>query len=177
MFTIRSKRLLFRKMDQTDVNENYVGWLNDPMVNQFLETRFIEQTIETCEIFVRNTNNDPSSYLFGIFEQKNSQHIGNIKLGPVNPHHLTAQISFFIGEKNFWGKGLATEIIACITAWGFNELKLERIEAGCYDENIGSLKAFLKAGYTSEGYFRKKVFSGNDRVGCYWLGILKDECI
>lgn len=177
MTSITSERLLFRTLSKEDVSERYLNWLNDSDVNRYLETRFTPQTMEACEKFVSDMEKDPASYLFGIFDKVTLEHIGNIKLGFINTHHQSAQLSLFIGEKSCWGKGYATESIRCLTQWGFDALGLERIEAGCYDSNLGSLRAFLKVGYSVEGFFRNSVVSDGRRIGCFWLGILKNDRI
>jgi [ribosomal protein S5]-alanine N-acetyltransferase len=170
-----SERLLFRPLTQLDVTEKYVGWLNDTQVNRYLEIRFTQHTLESCSSFIAETNADSTSYLFGIFDKLSNLHIGNIKIGFIKQRYSTGQLSLFIGEKSYWGKGLATEAILTITGWAFNELSLARLEAGCHDENLASLRAFLKAGYTVEGYFRKNTVIENRRVGGFWLGILSNE--
>lgn len=170
-----SARLFFRPLDAADVTETYVNWLNDPEVNRYLEIRFARHTLESCSAFVEQTNTDPQSHLWGIFDKSNNQHIGNIKLGFINTRYSSGQLSLFIGEKSYWGKGLATEAIFAVTRWAFQELELVRIEAGCCDENTPSLRAFLKAGYTVEGYFRKNTVVEGRRLGGFWLGILSDE--
>ena len=38
-------------------------------------------------------------------------HIGNIKLGPINKYHKYSYISYFIGNKNFLGKGYGKMMI------------------------------------------------------------------
>ncbi len=178
MVTIDSDRLLFRVLNKQDVSERYVGWLSDPEINQYLETpRYVTQTKDLCEKFVLDMKKDPASYLFGIFDKMTMEHLGNIKLGFINTYHQRAQLSLFIGEKSCWGKGYGSESIKCITQWGFDTLKLERIEAGCYDNNIGSLRAFLKVGYSVEGYFREKVVFEGRRIGSFWLGILREDRI
>lgn len=175
MKTFTSERLIFRTLTKEDVSEEYVAWLNDPEVNQFLETRFSMQNLETCEQFVMQMQNDSASFLFGIFNKELDKHMGNIKLGFINVRHSSCQLSLFIGEKSQWGKGFATESIQAVTQWGFNELGLKRIEAGCYDNNMGSLRAFLKAGYAVEGFFKSSIVFGNKRIGSFWLGITKDD--
>jgi len=174
---LTSSRLFFRTLQEHDVSADYVSWLNDPEVNRFLETRFLHQTMDSCRRFVADMNRDPNSYLFGIFENASGKHIGNIKLGFIKPQHASGQLSLLIGDKSCWGKGYATESIQALTLYGFKELGLQRIEAGCYDENLGSLRAFLRVGYTIEGYFRKSVECDGRRIGCFWMGILTGECV
>ena len=172
---ITSPRLLLRSLTRDDVSTMYVGWLNDPEVNQYLETRFAVQTIETCLAFVDAMNADPNSHLFGMFDLHGGSHIGNIKLGFIKPQHKTGELSLFIGNKSYWGKGLATGAIGAMTRWAFDSLGLEKVEAGCYDDNAASLRAFLKSGYSVEGFLRKHVCMGDRRSGCFQLGLLKSE--
>ena len=175
MTTIYSDRLQFRILGKEDVTERYVSWLNDPDVNQFLETRFASQTLDSCRQFVSDMERDPCSHLFGIFDNKTLEHLGNIKLGFINTNHLNGQLSLLIGEKSHWGKGYAAESARSITKWGFEELGLERISAGCYDTNTRSLRAFLKIGYSVEGFFRDSIVSNGRRIGSFSLGILKND--
>lgn len=175
MISISSERLAFKTLGVEDVSSDYVDWLNDPDVNQFLETRFAAQSEASCRKFVTDMMHDPASHLFGIYIGSSSEHIGNIKLGFINSNHRTGQISFFIGSRAYWGQGYATEAIRRITRWGFDELGLARIEAGCYENNFSSLRALLKANYTVEGFFRKSIEFNGSRIGCFKLGILSNE--
>ena len=172
---ILSERLLYRELHKRDVTNKYVNWLNDSEINRYLEVRHTPQTIESCIEFVKQMDSDPTQHLFGMFLIENGEHIGNIKLGFINQHHCRGQLSLFIGDKECWGKGYASEAVIAITKWGFEYLGLEKIEAGCCEENMVSRNVFLKAGYREEGYFRKHALINGHRVGSYWLGILPDE--
>jgi len=175
MQELKSARLYFRTLTEQDATTAYVQWLNDPAVNRFMEVRHSQQNIETCQSFIRDCNDYPGCFLFGIFVGHEKTHIGNIKLGPIDRRYGSGQIGLFIGEQSCWGKGYASEAIAAITRFAFDEQGLSRLEAGCYEENLGSLRAFLKCGFSLEGFFRKKFISDDKRTGCFWLGILKDE--
>jgi RimJ/RimL family protein N-acetyltransferase/methionyl-tRNA formyltransferase len=145
-----TERLTLRSLSTADVGERYVGWLNDPLINRFLEVRYAAHSIESTRDFVRSINDSPDSELFGIFLAETGDHIGNIKIGPVNRAHRRAEVGLLLGERPHWGKGFATEAIAAVTGYAFRELGLEKLTAGCYQENVGSRKAFLKAGYVDE---------------------------
>ena len=169
-------RLYLRPLRDEDVTQEYVYWLNNPEVNRYLETRHSIQTLDTCREFVRRCNTDDSEHLFGVFLNDSDRHIGNAKLGFINQLHRRGQISLFIGEKSFWGQGLAQEIVQVLTRYGFSRLGLERIEAGCYEANLSSLRVFLSVGYTVEGFFRSHAISASGcRTGCFWMAILKHE--
>lgn len=175
MLELSSQRLIYRALSEDDVTQHYVDWLNDPEVNRYLETRYNHQTLDSCRSYVADMVSSPEHNLFGIYLRETGKHIGNTKLGFINPYHQRAQLSLFIGERDCWGKGFATETIKTITSWGFNELNLEKIDAGCYDENLGSLRAFLKSGYQVDGFYRKAVVLDDRRIGSFWMSILKDE--
>ena len=113
--------------------------------------------------------------MFAIILNSINRHIGNIKIGPINSHHHHADISYFIGEKEFWNKGIATECINLVSGFGLSELNLHRVEAGTYATAIGSWKALEKNGFTREGVFRKQVKSGDDYVDVYRYGLLNFE--
>lgn len=171
-----SSRLSFRELRPEDVSETYIGWMNDPAINLYLETRFARQDRGNIEAFVRAQLDCPNTFLFRISGHDDDSHIGNIKLGPINRHHASAHISLLIGERSLHGRGYATEAISRVTRWGFEDCGLHRIEAGCYAENLGSLRAFLKAGYTVEGFRRESVITvEGSRSGAFWLARLTSD--
>ena len=139
------KNILLKIIDESDITDKYVSWLNNNEVMQYTEQRFKAHTKETTLKFVKEKLNSKFDLLFGIFFKNN--HIGNIKLGPINWDSLEASISFFIGEKLFWGKGITTNVIKKLTEYGFNKLNIKKIKAGYYEENIASSKIFKKCGF------------------------------
>lgn len=172
---IQGDLVMLQSISKCNCNEVYLAWLNDISVNRYLETRWEEQSIEKIISFVEDINNSSHSWLFGIFERKTGKHIGNIKIGPVHLRYSYADISYFIGDKDCWGKGYATEAILLITKFGFKELGLHRLQAGAFSLNIGSIKALIKAGYKEEGRLREQLYTENlidDRI-C--LAMLKHE--
>lgn len=157
---LEGEKIVLRQIELSDCTERYVEWLNDPEVNQYLETKWVEQSLETVEDFVRAQRQNDDSILWAIITKEGLTHIGNIKIGPINKHHHHADISYFIGEKDYWGKGIATEAIQLVTEYGLNELKLHKLEAGTYEDAIGSQKALEKNGYVKEGVLKEHIFSG-----------------
>ena len=172
---LKGKIISLRMVELSDCQQYYLDWLNDKEVNQYLETRWKEQSIEVIKDFVTSIRTSTHSYLFAIIY--NDKHVGNIKIGPVHPLYKHAEVSYFIGDKNVWGKGIATEAISLISKFAFEVLKLHKLQASAYEQNIGSQKALLKAGYKEEGIFRKKYFLNSPDNYCdiYEYGILSSE--
>lgn len=172
---LKGKVIFIRQITQEDCTDKYVDWLNDPMVNQYLETRWTVQTIESVKAFVQSQCDSRDSILFAIVLRENASHIGNIKIGPINNYHFHADISYFIGEKDLWRKGIASEAIRLVCEYGFNDLGLHRLEAGAYASAIGSWKALEKVGFVREGNFREQAMSKGQFVNVYRYGLLRSD--
>ena len=158
--TLTGEKIILRPITVEDATEEYVGWLNDPEVNQFLESRFQTHTLETLRQYITDRNADPNTYFFAMVRKDNGKTIGSIKLGPVAINHERGEIGIMIGDKDSWGQGFASEAIKLISDFGFNSLNLHKIIAGVYAENTGSRKAFLKNGFTEEAIFKQHTRSG-----------------
>jgi [ribosomal protein S5]-alanine N-acetyltransferase len=167
---IKSEKLILRKLTIDDISETYVRWLNNKTVNKYLESRFYKHSLRSTEDFVNAAIQDNSTYLFGIFT-KDMKHIGNIKLDSINYFHKHAVIGLMIGDESSWGKGFASHSISLLSEFGFKSLKLEKIQAQCYESNIGSKKAFINAGYEIEGFFKNHVNLEGSREGVWCLGL------
>jgi ribosomal-protein-alanine N-acetyltransferase len=63
-----------------------------------------------------------------------------------------------VGAKTAWGMGYGTEALRLVTRYAFDDLGLNKLYAGMYAENVGSVRAFLKAGYREIGILKKHVF-------------------
>ena len=172
---MKSERLYLREVRVSDVNEKYYCWMNDPEINHYLETRFATQSLESIAEFVKKTDADPDVHFMAICDLAGGEHIGNIKLGPINWHHRRADVGLLIGEKNYWGKGLATEAIAMVTAYAFKNLGLNKLKAGCYTANEASTRAFEKCGWTREGLLKGEVMLDGKPHDCILLGITADD--
>jgi [ribosomal protein S5]-alanine N-acetyltransferase len=131
----------------------YHFWLNDKNVNQYLESRFVEHTYESVRDFVKNIQGSKKEILFGIFNSDDN-HIGNIKLGNIDYFHGYAEIGLLIGEKKLAEKGSGTKAIELVTVHAFQELKLRKVMAGVYANNIASIKAFEKNGFKRVGVYK-----------------------
>ena len=110
----KSKSLILKKLNiKKDISKKYLSWMNDQEVHKYTEQKYKKHSFLDIRNFVKK-NESKNEFLYGIFlkEKKLKKHIGNIKLGPINTTHKTAEISYFIGEKKFWGKGLTTLAIS-----------------------------------------------------------------
>lgn len=167
--------ILLRQIEMEDCTDSYVKWLNDSEVTQYLETKWSIQNLETIRDFVDAQRKNTHSILLAIITKENNVHIGNIKIGPVNEHHKHADISYFIGNKEYWNKGIATESIRLICKFGFEDLSLNKIEAGAYETAAASWKGLEKCGFRREGILREQAYLNGKYISVFRYGLLKSE--
>jgi RimJ/RimL family protein N-acetyltransferase len=70
--------------------------------------------------------------------------------------HSTAELGYWIG-KPYWGNGYATEAAKATVAFGFNDLRLNRIHARHFGGNPASGRVLQKTGMQYEGCLRQHV--------------------
>lgn len=91
-----------------------------------------------------------------------------------HPDQDCRRIDLMIGEKDYWGKGIGSEVIRLLTEFGFTKEKADLIFA-CHiaDYNQVSLRVFKRLGY--EVYLQKKAEPGRKYEFQYFLCLSRDR--
>lgn len=128
-------------LNDSHVTKKYLNWLNDPMITVFTALKKNHFTIPSLKKNVLEKRKSKDEFLYGIF--LNNSHIGNCKLGPINHKKKYSQISYFVGDKKHWNKGIATIAInkMCKKA---KDKNLKAVYAGSNVKNFASVKALKK---------------------------------
>lgn len=72
-----------------------------------------------------------------------------------SPHADSAEISYWIGEE-FWGRGIATDLVALFTSFAFQTRpELRRVFAQVVRGHVASIRVLEKSGYRREGVRRR----------------------
>ncbi|WP_429104547.1 GNAT family N-acetyltransferase [Aeromonas allosaccharophila] len=138
-----------RKLELSDINNTYCSWLNDPEVNRYLESRFTKWDIEKLTNYYMENNRE--GLFLAILDLTEKKHIGNVKLSIIDKKNSSTGLGIMIGDKNYWGRGIATEVIKIVTDYCFSQLNIQKITAGAYGDNHASINAFIKNGFSIEG--------------------------
>jgi [ribosomal protein S5]-alanine N-acetyltransferase len=157
-----------------DITEEYIAWLNNPIVNKFLEVRHVNQTIETVTEYINEFYKDHERYIWGIYSIEDRL-IGTVNLTNINRYHNVAVLGLMIGNSDFWGKSASEEAMRLVLDFAFDTLGLNRVTGGCYSTNIGMIFTFKRLGFTREGVMRKSVLEGDKYIDSYLWGIISDE--
>jgi ribosomal-protein-alanine N-acetyltransferase len=138
-----------RSLVECDVHQGYVDGLNEPLVNRYLnDVKAIRQTMRSVRDFVAADRMSSTAVLWGIWINESAHHVGTIRLHGIEQKHGTAHIGVCIFDKKCWGRGVGSAAIRAVTRWAIDVLELRWIEAGVYEDNVASQRAFLSAGYS-----------------------------
>ena len=161
---IEGSRLSLRDLCEEDANDTYARWMNDPEGTRYIESHNRGHTYESLLHYIQTMSNSPNNLFLAIVARENMRHIGNIKLGSINSIHRTADIGIIIGEKDYWGQGLASEAINLLAEYAFDAIGLYKLTAGSYTTNKGSIRAFKKSGFKIEGVLKEQCDSSDGRI-------------
>ena len=171
------QRLYLRPLEESDIGEDYVGWLNDFDVTRYLETGVFPSTAESIRQYLDRFQDSTTDIIFAIVDCETGQHIGNVTLNRIDWVHRTADTGLMIGRKEFWGKGYATEAWSLVVGHAFQRLGLRKITAGVVDDNKASLTALQKVGFQIEGRLRDGVWCDGQFRDKLLMGLQRDECL
>lgn len=121
-----------------------VNWRNDPEVfrytgNVYSHKITIDSEIEWINRVISNLNDYRCAIIAG------GKYVGNIYL--TNICNSQAEYHIFIGDKSFWGKGVAQKASRLIIKYGFENLHLAQINLSVRPQNLSAYNLYLKLGF------------------------------
>jgi len=90
---------------------------------------------------------------FAILDAASGEFLGFMALVTLDLTALEAEAGYAVAS-HARGRGVATRALRLLSAWAFDELKLERIELLIGTANVASERVAEQAGYTREGVLR-----------------------
>ena len=157
-------------------NPNYFIWLRDiSVVNTIGRLDYlINLSYNDVQDYINNLLASSDNCLFAI-ETIEGEFIGTLKIGHIDWRTGTADIGIMIGDKDYWGKGVAKESISLACNYAFDFLCLRKLSSGCAAQNIAMVKAFESIGFKKEGQIRKKLLISGNYDDHILFGVFIDE--
>ena len=135
----------------------------------------IEQTKEILDEWILASRHELTpAYNFSIRSRETNTFIGLVALKCGTAKYRRGEVWYKLHIKQ-WGKGFATEAVKRIISFGFQELNLHRIEAGCAVANTASIRVLEKAGMLKEGRKRKVLPLKSGWSDNYEYAILEED--
>ena len=141
--------LTIKILEEGDVGKDYLEWFLDTEIVRFSDNQYRKFTIDGQKEYVRNCLANTDIDLYGIFD--GNRHIGNIAISGFSSVHKKAEITYVVGDRKYWGKGVGSFAVFEISKKAINKYKLNKLYAGVADANIGSRRILEKNGFVIEG--------------------------
>ncbi len=159
---------------------DYLSWLRDYEVIKYIgREEYLEPvSFEEVKQYVEDVWKNEFCSFYAMCAIDTGDFIGTIKINYLNAAGRKsgiADIGIMIGNRKFWGKGMATDALTATCAYAFSELKARKLTAGALAPNQAVIRAFQKIGFVVEGRLRGKVYVDGDYVDHVLLGCFSNE--
>ena len=132
-----------RQLVEEDAKTSY-KWRNNPEIFKYTGANYDHQiTLEDETNWIRKIIKNPNDFRCAILA--NEVYVGNIYLTDIKDG--IGNYHIFIGEQEYWGKGIAKEASRQIIEYGFNILGLREIHLKVKKENIRAKILYQRLGF------------------------------
>lgn len=172
--TIETESYFVRSLTPSDADETYTSWWNDAEIQKgFNNTPRNWDTVRAAQHI--STFDNRNRFHLGIFTKKNGKIIGYFAI-LLEKGGEVASTNVCIGEKEYWGKGVASEIREKVLDFIFGPLGLIKVEGKILGRNLSSIAIYKGLGFKPEGVLRKHINAvDGGRADIFLFGLLKEE--
>ena len=133
-----------RPLIENDAYTSY-RWRNDSEVFKYTGNIYSEEiTLESELAWIRRVIKNENEYRCAIIAD--NCYVGNIYLTNIDDEK--AEYHIFIGDKSYWGKGVAKKASIEIIRYGFEYLNLKKKVLEVRQQNKNAIRLYEKLGFT-----------------------------
>ena len=170
---LRTERLILREIQEQDTEE-IVRWRNQKEVlGNIFSTK--GPTIAEHEEWYRQYLIQKSRYELMIITDPGGKKIGTVGLSNLDYISCKAELGILLGEKDEWGKGYGFEACRACIGYGFEVLKLNKINLKVFSRNLNALKLYKRLGFKEEGLLEKECFKNNELMDVIQMALFKED--
>ena len=173
--TLKTERLILRPMRMSDAEDLY-AYAQDPQVSRHVlwDTH---TSLADSRQFLRAARRQyrrgqPSS--FAITLRDSGRMIGTVGFMWINLDHHSAEVGYSL-SRDYWNQGIMTEALRAVIAFGFDTLRLNRIEAQHEIDNPASGRVMAHVGMQYEGTLRQRLKNKGRYVDVAVYAILRSD--
>ena len=174
---IRGKSVKLRALERDDLPQ-FWKWENDEEIMEFASCapdRVIPKDA-IAKIYESSLSADPFSTHYYVIVAADDAPIGLISYWTPNRRFReSAEIGFYIGERDYWRGGYATDAVLAICYTLFKHLHFHRVSVCFGSYNFRLYEWIKKHGITMEGIIREERFMRGRYYDTVRAGILESE--
>ena len=145
---IQTSRFFLRSLKVSDASEKYLGWMKEDSVARYITAASDTQSLTSLKAYILEKSTKGDCVFLGIFDNKNGEHIGNIKYEPICFSRKEAVMGVLLGDINWRGKNVFNEIFLASQQWLLDTYSIKSIILGVDRSNTAAIRAYKKAGFS-----------------------------
>lgn len=146
--------VLLRPFADGDITNEYIAWLNDPVVVRYSNQRFVIHTYDTCAQYLSSFVG--SDHLFLSVRRLSDDVAIGTMTAYVNAHHGVADLGIMIGNRTSWGQGLGQQAWNVLLNWFIQKNSVRKVTGGAMRCNTAMIRIMEKSGMYLEAVREKQ---------------------
>ena len=170
--TIKGNKVILRQPIDQDVQDYYKCGADPELTRMYGgDTKNLkERTLEAAQAYIDRIRANKFNWCI----EYERRCIGEARL-TVNKEDNRARYAIGIFNRNYWNKGIGTEVTKLILRFGFEELGLHRIDLRVLEYNKRAIRCYEKCGFIVEGREREGALIEGKYETDLIMSILEDE--
>jgi len=126
-------------------------WRNNPEVWKY--SRFVPTCTTTLEAetkWLAEVIERKDQVRFGICIEGSHTYIGNVQLIKIN--NIDAEFHLFIGDTNWWGKGVGRKSTDLLLNYAFLEKNLQKVSLEVHKDNLPAISIYHSQGFQDKDF-------------------------
>jgi RimJ/RimL family protein N-acetyltransferase len=112
-----------------------------------------------------------------IMSRETGEYLGEVVLNQIDEINRSANFRIALRGSKYYSKGIGTEAAKLMLEYGFNVLKLHRIDLEVFAFNPRAIRVYEKLGFVSEGVRREVLLMDGQYHDAIVMGLLRQEFV
>ncbi|AFL99609.1 MULTISPECIES: GNAT family N-acetyltransferase [Desulfitobacterium] len=174
---LETERLILRKFELNDAEAMFRNWASDAEVTKYLIWPPHDNVAVSLEVLKDwiSQYKDHKFYQWAIVCKENGpEPIGSISIVKMDERIGMVHVGYCLG-KRWWGKGVASEALAELIRFFFEEVEVNRIESRHDPRNPNSGRVMKKCGLVYEGTVKQGDWCNQGICDCSMYGLVAED--
>jgi RimJ/RimL family protein N-acetyltransferase len=167
------KKIRLVPMEREDLPKSQT-WVNDVQLNIKM-LRVLPVSRLDQERWLEEISRNHSKLVFAIKDIVTSCHIGNTGFYSIDWIHRRSEYWILIGEKDYWGQGIGSEVLELMQRYAFKNLNLNKLYLNVGANNHRAIAVYKKLGFVQEALLREHYYIEGEYTDVIAMSIIRKD--
>ncbi|NCB41833.1 MAG: N-acetyltransferase [Clostridia bacterium] len=171
-----TQRLIIRPYVKKDAVAIFRNWASDPLFQVPLNEpvyNHLEEVEDLVQKYI-HAFETTGKYRWALATKDTDECIGLISYFLIDDKNDFAEMEYGIARE-YWGQGLTLEAVEAVVQFGFEKMKLHKVQITCKEYNKASRRVIEKCGMVYEGTLRDYFNEEGKYIGRMYYSLLAQE--